>query len=87
MKINYRIYALLLAVATAGCAHQVPAYVPTPRPQIPPLPVDLAQKKDSSSCRKLLKAFSTPLASSDKACSIETPSSMRTTGSAPPATH
>ena len=43
MKPLSRNYVLLLALATAGCAHRAPAYVPTPRPQIPPLPADLAQ--------------------------------------------
>lgn len=72
MKKLSTIFALALAAATAGCAHQAPAYLETPRPQIPALPVDLSIKKDMISCLKLLKAFSTPPASYDVVCKIAT---------------
>ena len=68
---------LPLSLALSGCQSAPPKpvvrFLEVPRLQVPPLPADLAQKREPTSCRKLLSLFSASPQTTHDLCGISMP--------------
>lgn len=74
MNTTLKMCALALLLALSACAAPQVRYQPTPKPQIPGLPPDLAQKQDPAKlCRELLSIFSASPQALQESCGNETP--------------